>query len=38
VSAPDATLRYTGRLALTGREPPIIDAKANTIEERMVRN
>jgi poly(hydroxyalkanoate) depolymerase family esterase len=32
-SAPDATLRTTGRLALTGREPPIIDAKANTIEE-----
>jgi poly(hydroxyalkanoate) depolymerase family esterase len=32
-SAPDATLRTTGRLALTGREPPIIDAKANTVEE-----
>ena len=32
-SAPDATSRTTGRLALTGREPPIIDAKANTIEE-----
>jgi len=32
-SAPDATLRTTGRLALTGREPPIIDAKANTLEE-----
>jgi poly(hydroxyalkanoate) depolymerase family esterase len=32
-SAPGATLRATGRLALTGREPPIIDAKANTIEE-----
>jgi poly(hydroxyalkanoate) depolymerase family esterase len=32
-SAPDATLRTTGRIALTGREPPIIDAKANTIEE-----
>jgi len=32
-SAPDATWRTTGRLALTGREPPIIDAKANTIEE-----
>jgi poly(hydroxyalkanoate) depolymerase family esterase len=31
-SAPDATLR-TGRIALTGREPPIIDAKANIIEE-----
>ena len=31
-SAPDATLR-TGRIALAGREPPIIDAKANTIEE-----
>src|SRR5882762_5489392 len=33
-SAPDATLRTTGRVAaVTGREPPIIDAKANTIEE-----
>ena len=32
-SAPDATLRPTGRIALTGRAPPIIDAKANTIEE-----
>src|SRR5467141_1319170 len=32
-SAPDATLRTTGRIALTGREPPIIDAKANTIKE-----
>ncbi len=32
-SAPDATLRTTGRIALTGREPLIIDAKANTIEE-----
>ncbi|HMH60116.1 MAG TPA: esterase, partial [Bradyrhizobium sp.] len=32
-SAPDATSRTTGRLALTGREPPIIDAKANTVEE-----
>jgi poly(hydroxyalkanoate) depolymerase family esterase len=32
-SAPGATLRTTGRIALTGREPPIIDAKANTIEE-----
>jgi poly(hydroxyalkanoate) depolymerase family esterase len=32
-SAPDVTLRTTGRIALTGREPPIIDAKANTIEE-----
>ncbi|MGY8685084.1 PHB depolymerase family esterase [Bradyrhizobium sp. UFLA05-153] len=31
-NAPDATLR-AGRIALTGREPPIIDAKANTIEE-----
>jgi hypothetical protein len=31
-SAPDATLRTTGRIALTGREPQIIDAKANTIE------
>src|SRR4030088_2268444 len=32
-SAPDATFRTTGRIALTGPEPPIIDAKANTIEE-----
>ncbi|MEA2869262.1 MAG: hypothetical protein QOE39_3977, partial [Bradyrhizobium sp.] len=32
-SAPDATLRTAGRIALTGREPPIIDAKANAIEE-----
>jgi poly(hydroxyalkanoate) depolymerase family esterase len=32
-SAPDATLRTIGRIALTGREPRIIDAKANTIEE-----
>ena len=32
-SAQDGTLRATGRIALTGREPPIIDAKANTIEE-----
>src|SRR4029077_11419506 len=31
--APDATLRTTGRIALTGREPPVIDAKANAIEE-----
>src|SRR2546423_13685002 len=32
-NAPAATFRTTGRIALTGREPPIIDAKANTIEE-----
>jgi hypothetical protein len=31
-SAPDPTLR-TGRIALTGREPLTIDAKANTVEE-----
>jgi poly(hydroxyalkanoate) depolymerase family esterase len=31
--APDATLRTTNRIALRGREPPIIDAKANSIEE-----
>jgi poly(hydroxyalkanoate) depolymerase family esterase len=31
-SAPDATLR-TGCIALTGREPPTVDAKANNIEE-----
>jgi poly(hydroxyalkanoate) depolymerase family esterase len=30
--APDATGHTTGRLALAGREPPILDAKANTIE------
>src|SRR5713101_217852 len=34
-NAPDATfrIRTTDRIALKGREPPIIDAKANTIEE-----
>ena len=32
-SAPDATLRTAGRIALTGREPPTIDVKANAIEE-----
>src|SRR5205807_5415560 len=32
-SAPEATSRTTGRIALAGREPPIIDAKANTIGE-----
>jgi len=32
-SAPDATSRSTGRIALAGREPPIIDAKANPVEE-----
>jgi len=32
-SAPDATSRTTGRIALAGREPPIIDAKANSVEE-----
>src|SRR5438552_8706690 len=32
-TAPDATLRTTGRIVLAGREPPTIDAKANTIEE-----
>ena len=31
--APHATLRTAGGLALIGREPPTIDAKANTIEE-----
>ena len=31
-SAPDAALR-AGRPALTGREPPTIDAKATTVEE-----
>ena len=31
-NAPDATFRTTDRIALKGREPPIIDAKANTIE------
>jgi hypothetical protein len=33
-SAPDATSRTIPRTALAGREPPIIDAKANTIEEK----
>src|SRR5207249_3036838 len=32
-TAPEATSGTTGRVALTGREPLIIDAKANTIEE-----
>jgi hypothetical protein len=32
-SAQDGTLRGTRRIALTGQQPPIIDAKANTIEE-----
>src|SRR5260221_9463034 len=32
-TAPEATSGTTGRIALTGREPLIIDAKANTIEE-----
>ena len=32
-SAPDATLPTTSRITLTGREPLIIDAKADTIEE-----
>ena len=31
--APDAPLRSGGRVALAGREPLIIDAKANAIEE-----
>jgi poly(hydroxyalkanoate) depolymerase family esterase len=31
-SAPDATSRTTGRIAVAGREPPIIDAKANPVE------
>ena len=31
-SAPDATSRTSPRTALPGREPPIIDVKANTIE------
>src|SRR3979411_1201850 len=32
-SAPDPTWRTTGGIALTGREPLIIDAKPNSIEE-----
>jgi hypothetical protein len=32
-SAPDAALRTSGRIALPGREPPIIDARANTIDQ-----
>jgi poly(hydroxyalkanoate) depolymerase family esterase len=31
--APDATPRTAGRIALAGREPPIIDAEATAIEE-----
>lgn len=37
-SAPNATSGTTGRISLTGREPPIIDAKANTIEETDSRH
>ena len=37
-SPPDATSRTDGRIALAGREPPIIDAKANVIEETDVRH
>jgi poly(hydroxyalkanoate) depolymerase family esterase len=32
-SEPEEASRTTGRIALTGRKPPIIDAKANTIVE-----
>ena len=32
--APDAPSRSTGRIALAGREPLIIDAKANAVEEK----
>jgi poly(hydroxyalkanoate) depolymerase family esterase len=32
-SAPEATAGATSRIALPGREPPVIDAEANTIEE-----
>jgi poly(hydroxyalkanoate) depolymerase family esterase len=32
-SAPDAPSRTGGRIAVTGREPLIIDAKANAVEE-----
>jgi poly(hydroxyalkanoate) depolymerase family esterase len=32
-TAPEATSDTVGRIALTGREPLIIDARANTIEE-----
>jgi len=32
-TAPDASSGAAGCIALTGREPPIIDAKANSIEE-----
>ena len=31
--APEAASRTTGRIALPGREPPTIDAKANDLEE-----
>ena len=34
--APDAPSRTTGRIALAGREPLIIDAKANVVEEKTV--
>lgn len=31
--APEATTRTPGRISLTGREPPTIDAKANDVEK-----
>src|SRR4051812_28986499 len=31
---PDATFRATDRAALRGREAPVIDAKANIVEEK----
>ena len=34
-SPPDATSRTDGRIAIARREPPIIDAKANVIEETI---
>jgi poly(hydroxyalkanoate) depolymerase family esterase len=37
-SAPDPTSRATGRIALARREPPIIDAKANPVDETDSRH
>jgi len=37
-SAPDATSHKTPRVALVGREPPIIDAKANPIDDTHSRH
>jgi len=37
-NATDATFRTTDRIALKGREPPVIDAKAILLRRRTLRN